>query len=112
LVLIAQVQASMDERQQELAILRTLGARGSMIRASVLFEFIIIGVVAGLMAAMANELTLYMLQTQIFKMQAGWHLEYWLLAPVVGATVVGILGAIGCWRLLLLNTSSLLRQMV
>lgn len=112
LVLIAQVQASMDERQQELAILRTLGAKGRMIRASVIFEFIIIGIVAGLMAAMANELTLYLLQTQVFNMQATLHLQYWLIAPVVGAAIVGVLGAISCWRLLSLNTSHLLRNMV
>ena len=55
LVLIAQVQASMDERQQELAILRTLGAKGRLIRASVVFEFIIIGVVAGAMAAAVDR---------------------------------------------------------
>jgi len=112
LVLIAQVQASMDERQQELAILRTLGAKGRLIRASVVFEFIIIGVVAGAMAAAANEFSLYMLQTQIFQMPATLHLEYWLIAPIAGALVVGILGALGCWRLLSLNTSQLLRQMV
>lgn len=112
LVLIAQVQASMDERQQELAILRTLGAKGTLIRASVVFEFIIIGVVAGAMAAAATEFSLYMLQTQIFDMPANWHIEYWFIAPIVGALVVGILGALGCWRLLSLNTSHLLRQMV
>jgi putative ABC transport system permease protein len=112
LVLIAQVQASMDERQQELAILRTLGAKGSLIRASVVFEFIIIGVVAGVMAAAANELSLYMLQTQIFQMPVSLHLEYWVIAPLAGALVVGFLGALGCWRLLSLNTSHLLRQMV
>jgi putative ABC transport system permease protein len=112
LVLIAQVQASMDERQQELAILRTLGAKGRLIRASVLFEFVIIGLVAGAMAALSNELSLYLLQTQVFQMQASLHWQYWLLAPVVGAAVVGVLGALGCWRLLRLNTSHLLRQMV
>lgn len=112
LVLVAQVQASMDERQQELAILRTLGAKGWMIRSSVIFEFIIIGVVAGLMAAVANELTLYLLQTQVFNMSATLHLEYWGIAPLVGALVVGVLGAISCWRLLSLNTSHLLRKMV
>lgn len=112
LVLIAQVQASMDERQQELAILRTLGAKGSLIRASVVFEFLIIGVVAGGMAAVANELTLYLLQTQVFEMDGKIHWEYWLLAPTVGALVVGLLGAAGCWRLLTLNTSQLLRKMV
>lgn len=112
LVLIAQVQSSMDERQQELAILRTLGAKGKMIRLSVIFEFVIIGVVAGAMAAIANELSLYMLQSQVFQMPASIHWEYWLIAPVAGALVVGLLGALGCWRLLSLNTSHLLRQMV
>lgn len=112
LVLIAQVQASMDERQQELAILRTLGAKGGLIRASVVYEFLIIGIVAGAMAALANELTLYLLQTQIFQMEGTIHYEYWIIAPVAGALVVGLLGAAGCWRLLTLNTSQLLRKMV
>ena len=112
LVLIAQVQASMDERQQELAILRTLGAKGSLIRLSVVYEFIIIGVVAGFMAAVSNEFSLWLLQSQVFQMEASIHLEYWVIAPLVGALVVGILGALGCWRLLALNTSALLRKMV
>ncbi|WP_395345484.1 ABC transporter permease [Ningiella sp. W23] len=112
LVLIAQVQASMDERLQELAILRTLGLKGSSIRFSVINEFIIIGTVAGLMAALANEFSLYMLQTQVFQMPPSVHVEYWAIAPSAGAIVVGILGAIGCWRLLSLNTSHLLRKMV
>lgn len=112
LVLMAQVQASMDERQQELAILRTLGAKGKLIRYSVVFEFVIIGLVAGLMAAMANELSLYLLQSRVFQMQGSWHLQYWLIAPVAGAIVVGLLGALGCWRLLSLNTTVLLRRMV
>ncbi|WP_088329011.1 FtsX-like permease family protein [Lacimicrobium sp. SS2-24] len=112
LVLVAQVQSTMDERQQELAILRTLGARGRMIRMSVIAEFIIIGVVAGTMAALANELALYLLQSQVFNMQTAVHWQYWLLAPLTGALVVGLLGAISCWRLLSLNTSQLLRKMV
>ncbi|ALS98800.1 ABC transporter permease [Lacimicrobium alkaliphilum] len=112
LVLVAQVQSSMDERQQELAILRTLGARGLMIRMSVIAEFIIIGIVAGAMAAVANELALYLLQSQVFNMQTTVHWQYWLLAPASGAVVVGLLGAISCWRLLSLNTSQLLRRMV
>jgi putative ABC transport system permease protein len=112
LVLIAQVQASMDERQQELAILRTLGAKGRLIRLGVVFEFLIIGIVAGFMAAVANEFSLWLLQSQVFQMEASIHWEYWAIAPAVGAVVVGILGAVGCWRLLALNTSALLRRMV
>lgn len=112
LVLIAQVQASMEERQQELAILRTLGAKGNLIRLSVIFEFVIIGLVSGLMAALANEFSLYLLQSQVFQMESQLHPIYWLIAPLVGAAVVGSLGALGCWRLLTLNTTQLLRRMV
>lgn len=112
LVLIAQVQASMDERLQELAILRTLGLKGIIIRFSVINEFLIIGTVAGLMAALANEFSLYMLQTVVFQMPPSLHVEYWAIAPTVGAIVVGLLGALGCWRLLSLNTGHLLRKMV
>ena len=112
LVLFAQVQASMDERQQELAILRTLGAKGTLIRFSVINEFLIIGTVAGLMAAMANEFSLFMLQSRVFDMEASIHWEYWAIAPAVGALVVGVLGAVGCYRLLALNTGQLLRKMV
>ena len=112
LVLIAQVQASMDERQRELAILRTLGAKGRMIRASVIYEFLIIGSVAGFMAALANEVSLYLLQTQIFQMQSSLHIEYWVIAPLTGAVVVGLLVAASCWRLLSMNTQVLLRKML
>ncbi|MFC6440605.1 ABC transporter permease [Bowmanella sp. JS7-9] len=112
LVLIAQVQASMDERRQELAILRTLGARGGLIRWSVVLEFLIIGLVAGLMAALAHEIALYFLQTEVFNMSASWHFEYWLIAPLVGAAVVGVLGAVSCWQLLRINTGQLLRNML
>ncbi|BFT30818.1 FtsX-like permease family protein [Alteromonas sp. D210916BOD_24] len=112
LVLIAQVQASMDERSQEIAILRTLGAKSNLIRKSVIFEFVIIGSVAGFMAALANELSLYLLQTSVFQMDGSLHFEYWAIAPVVGACVVSVLGAIGCWRLLILNTSQMLRKIV
>lgn len=112
LVLVAQVQASMDERLQELAILRTLGLKGTSIRFSVINEFIIIGGVAGLMAALSNEFSLFLLQRNVFQMPFSFHFEYWLIAPLVGALVVGMLGAFSCWRLLSLNTAHLLRKMV
>jgi len=68
--------------------------------------------VAGLMAALANEFSLYLLQTLVFQMPFSLHFEYWIIAPLVGALVVGLLGALSCWRLLSLNTAHLLRKMV
>jgi putative ABC transport system permease protein len=64
------------------------------------------------MAALANEFSLYLLQSQVFQMPFSLHVEYWVIAPVIGAIVVGLLGALACWRLLSLNTAHLLRKMV
>lgn len=110
LVLVAQVQASMEERERELAILRTLGARGRLLRNSVLFEFVALGALAGLMASIAMELGVYILQTQIFSMPGTFHFEYWLLAIAAGAGFVGLVGLLSCWRLLNLSSVTLIRR--
>ena len=110
LVLIAQVQASMEERERELAILRTLGAKGSLLRNSVLFEFIALGAVAGLMASIAMEIAVFFLQTQVFEISASFHFSYWLVGIGAGASFVGIMGMLSCWRLLNLSSVTLIRR--
>jgi putative ABC transport system permease protein len=110
LVLVAQVQASMEERERELAILRTLGAKGSLLRNSVLFEFVALGAVAGLMASIAMEIAVFFLQTQVFEMSASFHFSYWLVGIAAGAGFVGVMGMLSCWRLLNLSSLTLIRR--
>lgn len=110
LVLIAQVQASMEERERELAILRTLGAKGSLLRNSVLFEFVALGAIAGLMASIAMEIAVFFLQTQVFDMKFSLHLEFWLIGITAGAAFVGFIGMLSCWRLLSLSSVTLIRR--
>ncbi len=110
LVLVAQVQASMEEREREIAILRTIGAKGSLLRNSILFEFIALGAIAGVMASMAMELTVYLLQTNLFKMQTSFHFDFWLLGIVAGASFVGLVGLLSCWRLINLPSVTLIRR--
>ncbi len=110
LVLVAQVQASMEERERELAILRTLGAKGTLLRNSVLFEFIALGAVAGLMASIAMEIAVFFLQTQVFEMSASFHFSYWLVGIFAGAGFVGLMGMLSCWRLLKLSSVTLIRR--
>lgn len=110
LVLIAQVQASMEERERELAILRTLGAKGRLLKMSVFYEFFALGALAGLMASMAMEIAVYLLQTQMFNMAPSFHFSYWLLGIGSGATFVAVIGLISCWRLLNLSSVTLIRR--
>ncbi len=110
LVLVAQVQASMEERERELAILRTLGAKGTLLRNSVLFEFLALGAVAGLMASIAMEIAVFVLQTQVFDMTFSLHLEFWLVGILSGAGFVGVIGMLSCWRLLNLSSVTLIRR--
>ena len=110
LVLIAQVQASMEERERELAILRTLGARGKLLRNSVLYEFVALGAIAGLMASIGMEIAVYILQKQVFQMAGSFHFQYWLVGIGAGALFVGLIGMLSCWRLLNLSSVTLIRR--
>lgn len=110
LVLVAQVQASMEERERELAILRTLGAKGSLLRNSILFEFIALGGIAGLMASIGMEIGVFFLQTQTFDMTGSFHFSYWLVGILSGAAFVGFIGMLSCYRLLNLTSVTLIRR--
>jgi putative ABC transport system permease protein len=110
LVLIAQVQASMEERERELAILRTLGAKGALLRNSVLYEFVALGAIAGLMASIGMEIAVYILQSQVFDMAGSFHFQYWLVGIGAGAAFVGFIGMLSCWRLLSLSSVTLIRR--
>ena len=110
LVLVAQVQATMEQRERELAILKTLGAKGALLRNSVLYEFVIQGIIAGVLASASMEIIVYFLQTQVFNMSPSIHIRFWLLAIVSGAGAVGAMGFISCWRLLRLSSMTLIRR--
>lgn len=110
LVLVAQVQSSMEERERELAILRTLGAKGSLLRNSVLFEFVALGAIAGLMASFAMEFAVFLLQRELFDMPTSFHFSYWFLGISSGAIFVGLMGLLSCWHLLRMSSVDLIRR--
>lgn len=110
LVLIAQVQASMEERERELAILKTLGAKGRILKLSIFYEFLSLGVIAGFMASIAMEVAVYFLQTNVFEMTPSFHFSYWLIGMISGGLFVGIIGLFSCWRLLNLSSVTLIRR--
>lgn len=110
LVVLAAVYASMDQRGQELGLLRSLGAGPRLLRASLVLEFALVGALAGLLAAAGSEALLWSLQAWVFKMQWQPHFWLWLLSPLAGALLVAGLGLWACRPLLRLTPADLLRS--
>jgi putative ABC transport system permease protein len=96
LVLIAGVQASVDGRLYEGAILRALGASRGLIMGGLVIEFGVLGLFAGSLATVAAEISVYILQTQALDMSYSPHPLIWLLGPTVAVLMIGALGVWNC----------------
>ncbi|WP_312837043.1 FtsX-like permease family protein, partial [Pantoea sp.] len=92
LLLLAQIQVGMRQRRQELVVYRTLGASRRLLRATLWCEFALIGIVAGVAAAIGAEAALWGLQRKIFDFpwQPDWLL--WLALPLTGALLLSLCG--------------------
>lgn len=109
LVLISQVQASLAERMQEVVILRTLGAKGRLIKLATLYEFLLLGGLSGLVAAVVSDVTLLVIQQQLFNVDGKLHFYIWLVGPLTGAFFVALIGYLMVVNTMKKNTQSLLR---
>lgn len=100
LVLYGALVTVFDERRQELAILRALGARKAQLRDSLRAEFGLVGAIAGLIAAVGALAVGQVVARQVFQLDST---PTWWLPPVaslVGALVVVAAGSEAVRRLL------------
>jgi putative ABC transport system permease protein len=111
IVLIASVQATLDSRLQESAILRTLGARARLVRGALAIEFFTLGGVAGLLAALGSEIALYFLQTELLNMAFSVNWPIFILGPVVGASLIGLVGLLSTRKVVRVPPLMVLRQL-
>ncbi len=95
MVLYAAIQSTLDERRKESAILRTLGAVRRQILLGIILEFVVLGALAGLLAAVAASLLGYLLTTQLFELVYSFNPWIWLAGIISGAVGVGIAGVLG-----------------
>ncbi|MDF1693430.1 MAG: FtsX-like permease family protein [Zhongshania sp.] len=96
LVSVANVQASLDSRLQENAILRALGASRQLIANGLLLEFAAVGFLAGLLAALGSNIALYGVQRWVLDMAPVWHGSVFMVVPVLGAMTMAITGWLYC----------------
>jgi putative ABC transport system permease protein len=92
LVLYAALAGTRDERMRESAILRALGASHRQVRAVQVAEFVVVGALAGLMAAVGAQTLGSVLATRVFD----FYLDFdpWLLPAgvVAGVACAGVGG--------------------
>jgi len=94
-VLIAAVQSSQDERRYESAVLRTLGARRSVLLRGLISEFITLGALAGFLAGFAATALAWLLAEQVFHFAYQLNPSIALTGIVAGVLIVGIAGVLG-----------------
>jgi len=109
-VLFAAIATTLDERLHEGALLRALGARSSQLRHAILAEFLGLGCMAGVLAALGSEIVIALLHVKTLALEPAWHPLLWLLLPPAGALLTGAAGYLGTRRVLFQSPLRVLRR--
>lgn len=91
IVLFAAIHATHDERSFDAAVLRTLGATTGQLRAAQAAEFLVIGALAGLLAALGATAVGYFIAERVLNVP--FHPSAWAWLAGLGAGALGVLTA-------------------
>ena len=95
LVLQAAIAATQDERKFDAAILRTLGASQKQLRSAQVAEFLLLGALAGTVAAAGATATGWALADRVFKIPFEANPMVWVYGILGGAIAVTLAGWLG-----------------
>jgi putative ABC transport system permease protein len=109
-VLLAAAQATRDERRFESAILRTLGASRNLVLKGVAAEFLVLGLLAGVLAAAGASVAGYFLAREIFNLAYTPDPAVWVAGIAGGALLVGFAGVLAAWSAVTQPPVATLRQ--
>lgn len=110
LVLLAAIEGTRGERAREAALLRALGGSRRVVRAGLLAEYAVLGLLAGFTAAFTAQITAWLLAAQVFQIPYGPRPLIWLLGGAAGAGLVIALGWATLRRVLATPPATVLRQ--
>jgi len=109
-VLFAALQSQQAERRKELAILKSMGARHSYLRRTIITEFVMIGGIAGFLAALFAMLVSNLLAYRLFELAPTLNPYLLLIGITSGAALVGIGGYLNLRPLFKLSPSVLFQE--
>jgi putative ABC transport system permease protein len=95
LVLQAAIAATQDERRFDAAVLRTLGASRQQLTAAQVAEFLLLGALAGLLAATGATTVAYFLSDRVFQIPFVVNPLVWAIGVGGGAACVTLAGWLG-----------------
>ena len=91
-VVVATLLASLDARQQESVLMRTLGAQRAYLAKSLWSEFLALGLLAGLLASLCAEVAMSLIAGRLFDLPPQLHPWLWLVLPLASAGLIGSAG--------------------
>lgn len=99
IVLFAAIHATHDERTFDAAVLRTVGATTGQLRAAQAAEFLVIGALAGLLAALGATAVGYFIAERVLNVPYQPNAWAWLAGLGAGALGVLVVGLAGTLRI-------------
>jgi putative ABC transport system permease protein len=96
-VLFAAIQATREERRYEAAMLRTLGASRNTVLQGVASEFVVLGVLSGVLAAGGATVVGYQLASGPFNLDYNFDPTVWTVGLIAGIALVGIIGTLATY---------------
>lgn len=109
-VLWASIQLQLDARLQQDALMRVLGAERRLLRLARRFEFALLGGLAGSVAVLIAEATLWALYRQVLHIPFTLHGWFWLGLPLGGGALVMVFGLALTRRAVTVSPATVLRE--
>jgi putative ABC transport system permease protein len=109
-VLFATLQMTAQERAQEGALMRALGASRSYLKKAYLMEFGLIGFSSGVLAVVGAELATAAIYIRVFDLDYRPNMALWVLTPILFAGVVALAGYLGSRKIMATSPATLLNN--
>ena len=99
-VMYAAIQSTLDQRVRENAILRAIGASRRRLLDGLITEFVMLGVLAGVLAAFCASIVGYTLATTVFELDYRFNGLVWIVGILGGGVGIGLAGVLGTRKVL------------
>lgn len=109
-VLFAAMQSTHDERTNEAALMSALGASRKQILSGLIAEFLFLGLITGILAAVAASIIELVLAHYVFKIDIVINPLIWLIAPTVCCLIIVCSGLLGTRKVLFTPPMAVLRK--